>query len=362
MGSESSACGDLIVGGYHGAAPTPRFVAALRRGERAGAILFKRNGRSPVEMWCHARALTAAAAGRRLVLAVDQEGGRVERIGPPLLQLPAARRLAIACELALVEEIAEAQARELAAVGFTTSFAPVLDVASEPTNPIIGDRAFGETADAAIPPALAFARGLERGGIFPCGKHFPGHGATKQDSHLELPVVDRPGAVVREVDIEPFARAAAASMPAMMSAHVVFTALDADRAATLSRAICTDLLRGELRFTGVLFSDDLEMKALTQPVEETAVLAVAAGCDMLLVCSDEDAQDRAYAALVREAERSDTFRARVAEAAARSAALRRRFPAAPSDSEAELAAALGRHEAVARKLADRLAAAAARGE
>ncbi|MBL8609500.1 MAG: beta-N-acetylhexosaminidase [Myxococcales bacterium] len=361
MGSESSACGDLIVGGYHGEAPTPRFTAAIARGERAGAILFKRNGRAPIEMWRHTRALTEAAGDRRLVLAVDQEGGRVERIGPPLLQLPAARRLAAACELPLVELVAETQARELAAVGFSTSFAPVLDVASEPKNPIIGDRAFGETAEAAIPAALAFARGLERGRIFACGKHFPGHGATQQDSHLELPVVSRAEAAVRAVDVEPFARAAAAAMPAMMSAHVVFTALDPERPATLSRAICTDLLRGELRFTGVLFSDDLEMKALTQPVEETAVLAVAAGCDMLLVCSDEDAQDRAYAALVREAERSEAFRARVAEAAARSRDLRERFAPAPCRTEAELADALGRHEAVGKALAERLEALAARG-
>ena len=166
MQSESTECGDIVVGGYLGAAPSPRFLEAVRRGERAGAILFKRNGRAPEELFAHTTALVAAAGERPLVVAVDQEGGRVERVGPPVLHLPPALRLAASAparrDPGFLERVALAQGEQLAAIGFTTSFAPVLDVHSEPANPIIGDRAFGETADAAATGALAFARGLAR--------------------------------------------------------------------------------------------------------------------------------------------------------------------------------------------------------
>lgn len=355
MQSESTECGDILVGGYLGAAPSPRFLEALRRRERAGAILFKRNGRAPEELFAHTRALVDAAGVRPIVVAVDQEGGRVERVGPPVLHLPPALRLARSAaarrDPGFLERVAHAQGEQLAAIGFTTSFAPVLDVHSEPANPIIGDRAFGETAEEAAEGALAFARGLARAGLFACGKHFPGHGATRTDSHLELPRVDRGRGEVMTVDVAPFARAAAARMPAMMTAHVVYSALDPERPATLSRAICTDLLRGDLGFEGALFSDDLEMKALTAPIEESAVLAIAAGCDLLLVCSDEDAQDRAYAALARERERSPAFRERLAEAARRSRALREAHRPAPVASASELAPRLAGHDALRAELA-----------
>jgi beta-N-acetylhexosaminidase len=177
--------------------------------------------------------------------------------------------------------------RELAAVGIDLDFAPVLDVWSNPRNRVIGDRAFATTPAAAARLALAFARGLTDAGVVSCGKHFPGHGATLGDSHHVLPRVTRNRRELSRVDLAPFRRAIAARIPALMTSHVVYPALDPRRPATLSRPIAHDLLRRRLGFRGVLFSDDLEMQAVARraSIERTATMALAAGCDMVLVCA-----------------------------------------------------------------------------
>jgi beta-N-acetylhexosaminidase len=261
-----------------------------------------------------------------------------------VLRLPPARVLAQSADAATIEAAGRALGVELRALGFTTPLAPVLDVATRPENPVIGDRAFGDEPARVIRAALAFAAGLRAGGVFPCGKHFPGHGDTTVDSHLDLPVVEHARARLDAVELAPFRAAIAANIEALLTAHVVFPALDGSRtAATLSRAIATDLVRSELGFRGVLFSDDLEMKAVAtrMAIEEAAVGAVRAGCDVLLVCSDEDAQARAFEALVHEAERDAAFRARCEEAAARAVHLRRAFPPRPARDREELARIVG---------------------
>src|SRR5919198_2714969 len=191
----------------------------------------------------------------------------------------------------LAEALGRAMGRELAAVGIDLDFAPVLDVWSNPRNRVIGDRAFGSDPARVARHALAFARGLARAGVLACGKHFPGHGASVGDSHFVLPRVRRSRRALAAVDLLPFARAIAAGIPALMTAHVLYPALDPRRPATLSPAICRDLLRHRLGFRGVLFSDDLEMQALAarQTPPRAAVQALQAGCDMLLVCQSLDA-------------------------------------------------------------------------
>jgi beta-N-acetylhexosaminidase len=211
----------------------------------------------------------------------------------------------------------------------------VLDVHTNPANPVIGNRAFGVTPEAAARHALAFWRGLRGAGLVGCGKHFPGHGDTRTDSHHELPVVDHDLARLRAVELAPFAAAARAGMEAFMTAHVLYPALDPDRPATLSRRILTDLLRGELGFRGVIVSDDLGMKAVADrhPIDELAVACIEAGADHLLVREPAARQIAAHEALVRAAEARASFRARVEESAARVAALKaacRVGPPAPS--------------------------------
>jgi beta-N-acetylhexosaminidase len=227
----------------------------------------------------------------------------------------------------------------------------VLDVHTNPENPVIGNRAFASTPEGVIRHALAFWRGLRRAGLVGCGKHFPGHGDTRTDSHLELPVVDHDLARLREVELRPFAAAAAAGIDAIMTAHVMFPALDGTWPATLSPAILTGLLREELGFRGVIVSDDLGMKAVADrwPIAELAVRAVVAGADHLLVREPEERQVAAYEALLREAEASAAFRRRVEESARRIAELKARVAVGPPAPTAALPSLLGTpaHKALA---------------
>jgi beta-N-acetylhexosaminidase len=344
------ACGQLLVGGFDGTDLPTSFASALHRGTACGAILFRRNvgldagERDDVLGVARLTAAIAAAAPEDLppLVAVDQEGGRVARLRAPALAVPPMRTLAAKGDAALVERVARTQARELVALGFTMSFAPVLDVDTNPDNPVIGDRAFSDDPREVARLGLAYARGLHAEGLLACGKHFPGHGDTSVDSHLALPRIDHSRARLDEVELVPFRAAAEAGIDALMTAHVVCTALDRGRPATLSRAVCTDLLRGEIGFRGVTISDDLEMKAVSAraSIEESAVQAVAAGCDLLLVCSDEVLLARAHAALAKEAEKSGAFRRRVQESAERVIAMRRRCPPRPA-SPLEITLAVG---------------------
>jgi beta-N-acetylhexosaminidase len=354
-------CGQLLVCGLAGTELGASERRALAEGRRGGVVLFGRNvhpgtegARGVLALSTAVRAAFAPEAGRPLV-AVDQEGGRVVRIGPPALALPAMRRIGELEDLAFTARLAEAQARELAAMGFSMSFAPVADVHTRPENPVIGERAFATTPEGVARQAAAWAAGLGRGGVLACAKHFPGHGDTTVDSHLTLPRVERSRAELDRIELFPFrALAREPSVASMMVAHVVFPALDPERPASLSGAVSTRLLRDELGFEGVLFSDDLEMKAIQLPMGEAAVLAVGAGCDALLICHQESLVEEALAALVREAEGSPAFRARCEEAHRRFTALRARGTPEPAADPAALAHVLGDSGAIARELADRL--------
>lgn len=334
--------GQVLIAGFPGTiAPAPLLESA-QKGELGGIILFKRNLGQPLEVArLVASFVDATPEELPLMVAVDQEGGRVARLGSPVVRLPPMRKLAAVGDEALIEDAAQHLGRQLVALGFTMDFAPVLDVDTNPDNPVIGDRSFGSTADAVIRYAFAFARGLERAGIASCGKHFPGHGDTDLDSHLALPRLALDRARLDAVELPPF-RAARGKLPAIMSAHVVFESVEAGVPATLSHRAMTGLLREELGWDGVTISDDLEMKAVADhhSVESLAVGAIRAGCDALLVCSDLERLERARTALVAEAERDAAFHARLADAADRHLRMRRRYPSRPIVNDTELATAL----------------------
>lgn len=350
-------CGQLIIGGFQGTTLSPTYARALGKGERGGVILFRRNLPTSLEDLARLNAaiVEASRPDLPLLIGVDQEGGRVARIGTPLLRVPPMQTLAQLGDPAFAERVATAMGTELATLGFTTSFAPVLDVHSHPANPVIGDRSFGTDAEVVARYGVAFSAGLRKAGIFACGKHFPGHGDTHVDSHFDLPVIDHDRARLEAIELVPFRAAALAGIESLMTAHVVVSTVDPDVPATLSRKICTELLRDELAFRGVLISDDLEMKAVADrfPVEESAAAAISAGCDLLLICSDEALQTRAHEALVRRAEKDATFRARCEEAFTRSLDLRRRFPPRPSPSSVASVVGGEASLAIARELAAR---------
>ena len=322
-------CGQLIVGGFEGIALPSQLSDALQRGWRAGVILFKRNlvGLDQAHELCRSIAEGAPDA----FVSVDQEGGRVQRLGRPVLQLPPMRRFAERATLALLGQAAAELGRQLACIGFNLNFAPVLDVDSNPSNPVIGDRAFGPQPAQVVRFGRTVADALEAQGVLSCGKHFPGHGDTDRDSHFELPFVSHSRERLNAIEFEPF-RQLGPRLGAIMSAHVVYEAFSESEPATIVPELATTLLRQGCGFRGVLFSDDLEMRAVADllTIEELAVRAVRAGCDVLLICKSLEKQQRAHHALVVECERDAAFRRRCDEAAERSVAARRAFPSRPS--------------------------------
>ena len=233
-----------------------------------GVILFTRN----LPDLDTTLALTGALRRRfpDLVLTVDHEGGRVHRLPPPFTRFPPALAMARRGDPGLVREAARAQALELRAAGLDVNFAPVLDIDTNPNNPIIGDRAFGRTPEEVIHNALPYLQGLAEGGVLGCAKHFPGHGDTAADSHLELPRVRHDRDRLRSVEMAPFARALEQGVAMVMTAHVVYESLDPQRPASLSREIIEEILRRQLGFRGAVVSDDLDMKAI--PAEERSVV------------------------------------------------------------------------------------------
>jgi len=342
--------GQLLWIGFEGTALDADLERRLAAGQAGAVILFRRNvperpgqGGGPAELDVGAlvslnQSLHAAgaSAGERLLIAVDQEGGRVQRIGAPATRWPPMQRLAgLADEPAesLARRIGETMGRELAALGFDIDFAPVLDVHTNAANLVIGDRAFAREPDAAARRALGFADGLASAGMLSCGKHFPGHGDTLQDSHFALPSVSHALDRLRQVELVPFARAASRGIPMIMTAHVVFEAVDPGVPATLSRRILGDILRGELGYRGVVIGDDFDMKAIAEHagVAEAAVRAIEAGCDVLLLCRDRGHQELAFEALARAGERSPAIRARIGDAAAAVRRLKRHPPAPRPD-------------------------------
>jgi beta-N-acetylhexosaminidase len=353
------AIGELVVGGFAGTTLPAGFARALHAGERGGAILFRANVEGGIrQVGALTRSIHTTVAGPPPPLVgIDQEGGRVARLRAPLLDVPPMRTVASWGDEAFAERVARAVGTELAALGFTIDFAPVLDVNTCAHNPVIGDRAFGSDAASCTRFGLAWIRGLQSAGVLACGKHFPGHGDTSKDSHFDLPVVDQPRERLESVELVPFRAAAEAGVASLMTAHVVYRAIDPLRPATLSPEVCT-VLRAHIGFRAMLVSDDLEMAAIGArwAIEDAAVQAVAAGCDALLVCWSDEKQARVVEALAREAERSPAFRARCDEALARVHDARARSTVRPlDDAGIDRVVAGEESRAVAAEIARRIA-------
>jgi len=349
-------CGQLLSVGFDGPEAPAELLNRIARSEVGGVMLFRPNIVEPVQVAELVRTLrTASPAGLPLAVSVDQEGGLVQRLRQPLTVWPDMFSVAAAGDPARTEAVGRALGDELAALGIGWNFAPVLDVHTNPANPVIGNRAFGVTPGAAATHALAFWRGLRAAGVLGCGKHFPGHGDTQTDSHLDLPVVIHDDARLRAVELAPFAAAVAAGVSAIMTAHVMYPAWDAQMPATLSRRIAREILRGDLGFSGLLVSDDLGMRAVADrwPIEELVVQSLLAGVDHFLVREPLARQEAALAALVRAAETRPEVRERVQESAVRGSRFKAQLsPRMPAERD-ELLARLGtpEHRALAASFA-----------
>jgi beta-N-acetylhexosaminidase len=352
--------GQVLIAGFNGQQIPIELKALAREFGLGGVILFARNVADPeqVSELCY----DAAQLNPEMPAwaSVDQEGGRVARLKAPFTEWPPMATLGRSGDTALAERFARALASELRAVGITLDYAPVLDVHTNAKNPIIGDRALAEKADEVARLGAAIVRAFQGERVAACGKHFPGHGDTSTDSHLELPLVEHPPERLREVEFLPFRAAIAAQVATIMTAHVLVPSLDEHRPATLSKRIITGILRQELGFDGLILSDDLEMKALAAdyPVPESTVLAVEAGCDAVLICSgDSQVQSAALEALVHAVEQDRIPLARIQDAVRRQRRAKERFLASPLQPRPLAAKALrqllGRdeHRAIADEMA-----------
>ena len=264
-----------------------RFMADA---DPAGFILFKRNCESPEQTQALIGALRATVGRADAPVLVDQEGGRVVRLGPPHWRTPPAP--AFLGALAKIDSAAGARAAwlnarlvaaDLHALGFTVNCVPLLDLRFPGASKVVGDRSFDSDPQSVLRLGRAVADGLRAGGIVPAVKHLPGHGRATVDSHAVLPQVDAPLEALRARDFVPFR--ALRDVPAGLTAHVCYTALDPERPGTLSRKVIEDAVRGVIGFDGLLVSDDLSMGALTGSVGERAAAALAAGCDLALHCN-----------------------------------------------------------------------------
>lgn len=319
---------DLASVGQHfmlGLRPTatlhPQDRELLRDLRPAGVVLFKSNFSHdcPYPDWLgiHADLIASIreAVGReRLFIAIDHEGGRVCRTPPPITRYAYARQWANHAGL-----VGAAMGIELSSLGINLNFAPVLDVDSNPHNPVIGARSFGSNPEIVATRACAFMEQMETHGVRACGKHFPGHGDTRTDSHRELPVIEASLGVLRERELKSFAAAIAGGIGMLMTSHILFRELDDTCPATLSRRVIHELLREELDFQGVVVSDDIGMRAASSLFEDgdAAARFLSAGNDMLTLCAHwtDTERARALAQAIIDARRNGMLDRRTLESA-----------------------------------------------
>ena len=292
-----------FITGLAGLDLTAREAAVLRQARPAGVILFARNVADPDQVRRLTRDARAAIGADDILVLIDQEGGRVRRLRPPhWRELPAAAAYgAIYAHdreraLRAARLVARLTAADLRGVGINTDCTPVLDLPVAGSHEVIGDRAYGHDPAQVIALGRAVAEGLMAGGVLPVIKHVPGHGRATVDSHEHLPVVDASREELEGTDFAPFR--ALGDLPAAMTAHVVFTAIDAGAAASVSRRVTGEVIRGAIGFDGLLMSDDLGMQALSGTIAERAAAVIAAGSDLASLCSGNLSETEAVAGAV----------------------------------------------------------------
>ena len=318
--------GRFVITGLPGTELPADLAALWRRYRVGGVILFRQNISNPEQL----RRLVAdllEVLGPEALISVDQEGGAVLRL-PFLPSPPPGMSLGAANDPELARAVGAATARGLAGYGFNLNFAPVLDLNTNPANPVIAERSFGADPERASELALAWHEGHLSEGVATTGKHFPGHGDTTVDSHLGLPVVNKNLEELRRLELVPFARATN-SLPALMTAHIVYPQLDPQLPATLSRRILTGLLREEMGYTGVVVSDALNMRAIADSwgAPEAAVRSLAAGADLVMPLGDLELQAATLSRLQDALDSGELERRRMEASAGRISALARAFPA-----------------------------------
>lgn len=296
----------MIVSGFEGTSLNSRTRDLIVQQGIGGLILFERNYQNPEQLSKLINDLQSLNADNAeippLFISVDQEGGRVARLGEPFTQFPSMSCLGQANSKDLAYRFGLAMGKELRAVGINMDYAPVLDVHSNPANPIIGKRALDTEPAKVARLGAELIRGFYDAGVIPVGKHFPGHGDTSQDSHLTLPRVERTLESLEQCELIPFSHAIEQGLEVIMTAHVVYPAWDDSQPATFSPTIMNEVLRNALQFEGLIISDDLEMQAIDQKLESIPQLGTQAGVDLFLICHDLEKVSSLQNAMIRDIE------------------------------------------------------------
>jgi len=362
MSTPRERAGQVLWIGFEADTLTRPLEDLLREIRPGGAVFFQRNIAAPDQF----RALVGQLANLLSefappFLAVDLEGGKVDRFRELLAPLPCVRDAARA---GLARELGRIAGREVAFFSLNVNFAPVLDVASPESAPVLGSRTAGESPQGVADFGREFLAGLAQSGVLGCGKHFPGLGSGCLDSHFAMPRIEKSSAQLWDHDLFPF-RALVSSLPMVMVAHAAYPALEGDAPsgtllpASLSRRIVSSLLKQDIGFGGLVISDDLEMGGALEgrTIGEAAVAAIEAGCDMLLVCRQTDHVRAAFEAIVRRCERDTAFSAAVERASNKINQARRQLPRAPtfgdqSSRDALRAEILGLAEEIDRRVSE----------
>jgi beta-N-acetylhexosaminidase len=317
--------GQLLIVGFEGTQMTPRLSSLLTRLQPAGVILFARNIKSAEQTWRLLRDCQNCVS-TRLFTCVDLEGGRVDRLRDLLGPTPAAADVFSSSDRKLFRRHGQLIGENCRALGFNVDFAPVLDLAFKASRSVMSSRVVSADPRETVAYARAFLAGLRAVGMLGCGKHFPGLGEGRLDSHHELPAIEKPLKKIWAEDLLPYRRLRA-QLPMVMISHAAYPMVTKDRTpASLSRVWITDILRKRIGFRNLIVSDDLEMGGVLSaaPVGQAAVEFVRAGGDLCLVCHREAYIAQAYDALVRAAERDQKFAQRVTESAGRVLAFKKK--------------------------------------
>lgn len=351
--------GQMLMCGFHGTELSEDIERLIREEHLGGIIYFRRNLTEPAQvakLSASLQQLALANGGVPLLIAIDQEGGMVMRIDQGVTPIPGSMALGATGDAGAAYEAAKVTGSELKAMGINMNFAPCLDINNNPLNPVIGVRSYGGDAETVGRLGTAAVQGYQEAGIAATVKHFPGHGDTGEDSHTALPVVPHPRERLDRLELAPFRRAAKLGVDAVMTAHVLFPAVEPERLpATLSPRVIDGLLRQELGYDGVVVTDCLEMNAIAEHygIAEGAVMAVEAGADLVLVSHRIERQQTALDALVQAVESGRICEERIDRSVERLLALKRRV--APAAASAALAPGASLATEASQRLAEHIA-------
>lgn len=321
--------GQMLFVGISGTAMSDSTQRLLHDYHVGGLIFYKNNISSTSQIIALQNEIRAANKGNKLplFLGVDQEGGRINRLPAEVKNMPTSLAIGHVNNPDYAYEVGAMLGKAVKAFGFNLNFAPVLDVNSNPNNPVIGDRSFGNEAQTVSHLGVQTMKGMMAEGVIPVVKHFPGHGDTSVDSHLELPTVHKSLAQLEELELVPFRAAVMNGADVVMAAHILLPQIDPDYPSSMSKAVLTDMLRKGLGFDGVIITDDMTMGAIVNhySIPEAAVQSVKAGSDVLLIAHEESHIQAAIEALKAAVEKGDITEERLDESVARIIKLKQKY-------------------------------------